>query len=239
MEKDLNVLAAIGAARIGNRLPVVIPSNRHDDSNEVTNGMCKYTTELLDALASLSVAEMDKQVVAIALQMGSPTVLTIAENGPVKPKLLHHLQEMLALLQCMALAYAELGNWNGPPTEIPRTVQPYRNKLIKSVYLYSVDKILNRFKICWVRLQNSLQLFSGWGDATSLGKAGEWFRHVLCSLEFVEEILRKIKAARKSVVDHEWARLIDNMDRTIYYLTSGNHSVSEIIHGADPHPAVC
>lgn len=229
-----DVLAAIGAAQIGHKVPPVLHCNRHNDSNKVTNGMCMYTSELLDSLASLSVAQANSQVVAIALQMGSsrcPAVLTIAENGPVKPSLLAHVKHLLTLLRSMAVEYRKLGIWNKPLTEIPSAVEGYRNSLIKSVYLYSVDKILRRFEIYWGRIESDFRLCGARVNAKELGDAGEWFGNAVCSLQYVHKILKKIKVNKDRIRNDEWLDLIRGMDRTIGYLEDGNHSVAENFYG--------
>lgn len=229
-----DLLAAIGAAQIGSNVPVTVLCDRHDHSNKVSNGMCRYTRELLDGLASLSVAAADKQVVAIALQMGSPAILTVAENGPVNPELLDHLRDMLDFLQRMVVEYGKMGNWNGPPTEIPPRVRPYRNKLIRAVYLYSVDKIAKRFEIYWNRLEMDIRTCDARGNAKKLGKEGNWFKNILYSLEYLRKFLRKIKHNRNSILEVHWADLIREMDRTICYLASGNLSVAGIFNGPIP-----
>lgn len=189
MDIHPDILAAIGAAQIGFKVPETVLCDRHDNSKNVTNRISIYTGEFLDALASLSVAAADSQVVAIALQMGSPSILTVAENGDVKPELLDHLRDMLDSLQRMAVEYANMGDWNGPPTEIPPGVRPYRNKLIRSVYLYSVNKILQRFERHWARLLKDLRLCDARGNAKMLGGSGQWFERVLCSIDDLRKFL--------------------------------------------------
>lgn len=239
MDIHPNILAAIGAAQIGFKVPETVLCDRHDNSKNVTNGIGMYTGEFLDALASLSVAAADSQVVAIALQMGSPSILTVAENGDVKPELLDHLRDMLDSLQRMAVEYANMGDWNGPPTEIPLGVRPYRNKLIRSVYLYSVNKILQRFERHWARLLKDLRLCDARGNAKMLGGSGQWFERVLCSIDDLRKFLWKIKRDKNSITQDEWAHLIGEMDGTARCLASGNHTVAEIFKGPHPHSAVC
>lgn len=234
MDIHPNLLAAIGAVHIGSDVPLTVLCDRRDHSHEVSDGMGRHTKEFLDALASLSVAAPDKQVVAIALQMGSPAILTVAENGPVNPELLDHLRNILGLLQQMVVEYGKMGNWNGPPTEIPPSVRPYRNKLIQAVYLYSVDKIAKRFEIYWNRLQTDLKICNAQGNAKRLGTAGEWLNNILCSLENLRELLQRIKRNRNWILEVHWVDFIREMDRTICYMASGNISVTGIFNGPIP-----
>lgn len=234
MDIHPNLLAAIGAIHIGSNVPLTVFCDRLDNSHMVSDGMGRYTKEFLDALASLSVAAADRQVVAIALQMGSPAILTVAENGPVNPELLYHLRDIRDLLQQMVVEYGKMGNWNGPPTEIPPSVRPYRNKLIQAVYLYSVDKIAKRFEIYWNRLLTDLKICNARGNAKKLGKAGDWLNNILYSLDYLRKFLQKIKHNRNSILEVHWVDLIREMDRTTCYLASGNISVAGIFNGPIP-----
>lgn len=114
MDNDPHVLAALGAGSIGHLLPSRTVSASHGivDDNDTNI----RTFPVLDAIASLSITDSSAQVVAVALQVAfvkPKVVLTVAENGPVKPEVLAHITRMWGLLTIISNRY------DNPPPRRP------------------------------------------------------------------------------------------------------------------------
>lgn len=116
MDHDPHVLIALGAGSIGHWLRVGTENCRFASSLTffASHGIADgqdiniRTFSILDAIASLSVADVSGQVVAVALQVAfsqSQIVLTVAENGPVKRTVLAHIAHIWHLLAIISNRY--------------------------------------------------------------------------------------------------------------------------------------
>lgn len=138
IHRNVNQLVSIAAYKIGTKTisnyenrgftptPGFKPENGIDGDNKILNG-------ILEATASLAVADARKQVVAVALHVGK-TTLTIAENCQVAAGLAEHIGELWGMLREIA---------PGSPTKHQKL------EFFKSAYCYSVSKNLKRYD-SWV-----------------------------------------------------------------------------------------
>lgn len=172
MEGDPHVLAVLNSVEIGQNVLAGDIDRRyslqggpfHTSHGIVDNHEAHIRSfPVLDALASLSVSEKNKQVVAIALQMNNDTKeirLTIAENRDVDPKVVEHIQRLWKLLRTLSDQHALLRFDPNHPTHdwtivasppVPDTLldDPVCREIIRCVYEFSAEKNKARFNKWW------------------------------------------------------------------------------------------
>lgn len=240
MDTDPNVLVALGTGSIGhllrsgaeNRHPARSPtfSPLHGISTDTDTNI--RTFPVLDALASLAVADASGQVVAVALQVSFTNpqiVLTVAENGPVKSEALAHLANLWRLLGLISNGYDSLRRAEpatsdstpateqspslSPPIPVNDDIEPWRIELIQSAYRYSILKTLTRFDRWWGKLASFVTLFEG-RDVSNASGLKQRFIDAVYVISESRPTLEKIRTNSHIPAD-EWKNLIYAMDATI------------------------
>lgn len=179
MSPDL--LAIVGNITVGKEIAPHHRSTRLDGHCNPLHGLTRdHLTsvrpfKVLDALASLSVACKDRQVVAVGLQLtmnaGSRLnriTITLADNDGVTPETIEYVGKIWALLRDLASIYAAgracrasaslntRADWNGRSTPVSSGVIAADRviaRLARHVYTFTVDKLDRCVKKWWVRLR--------------------------------------------------------------------------------------
>ncbi|KAG0138498.1 hypothetical protein HOY82DRAFT_666375 [Tuber indicum] len=137
------------------------------------------TIPVLNAIAGISISEVESGVAAVALQLNSQRQevhLTIATNQTDKEKLVSHLTAVWGKLQALSNTYADERGGNSNlcgrrSPEIPENVAlPLRVEIFRDIYKFCMLKQMKRMKK-WLAGLNSFmrQLVQRRGDADLQG----------------------------------------------------------------------
>lgn len=234
MDSDPHVLVALGAGSIGHQLRAGTENPRDgssptlSDSHGITDDDDTNirTFPVLDAIASLSVADASGQVVAVALQVDfsqQRIVLTVAENGPVNREVLAHISHMWLQLSFISNKYDILRRNDpavsdstlppSPPIPVSLGIEPLRTVLIESIYRYSILKTQSRFDRWWVKLARFAILLQG-REVSNVSGLRDSFINTVIIISESRQILEKIRT-KTHITAHEWKSLIYTMDGII------------------------
>lgn len=185
MQEDMHVLIAFASKIIGKKLATpneprsnesfvpkygILPAD-HDATN-------KRTLPILDAIASLTVFQDCRQVVAVALQMdrdAKTICFTVAENRPgrVEPRVVAQIDAIWKILQSLSNEYCRLRSlsramedspqWGDRSPELPTAPQlsEARVELVSLVYTFCWKKMSVRVAKWWPCLDSlSMKIMS-------------------------------------------------------------------------------
>jgi len=175
------------------------------------------TFSVLDAIAGISISEVESRVVAVALQLNSQTQeihLTIAANQTDKEKLVSHLTAVWGKLQALSSMYAEQrggkSNLCGRSSpEIPAGVAyPLRVELFRDIYQFCMGKQMKRMKK-WLEGLNSFmrQLVQRRGDADLKGTELHLYYVVVGLFAVLKLLTRLHDNPRTQLADREWEEI--------------------------------
>lgn len=240
MDTDPYVLVALGTGSIRHLLRSGA-ENRHPARSPTFSPLHGITTDtetnirtfpVLDALASLAVADASGQVVAVGLQVSFTNpqiVLNVAENGPVKSEALEHLANLWQLLVLISNRYDSLRraepatSYSTPATDsspslspsipVNDDIEPWRIEMIQSAYRYSILKTLKRYDRWWSKLARFVTLFEGREVSNGSGLK-QRFIDAVYGISESHPTPEKIRS-NSHIPANEWKELIYAMDTTI------------------------
>ncbi|PWW74083.1 hypothetical protein C7212DRAFT_346849 [Tuber magnatum] len=175
------------------------------------------TFPVLDAIAGISISEVESRVVAVALQLNSQTQeihLTIAANQMDKEKLVSHLTAVWGKLQTLSNAYAEErgGKSNlcgrGSP-DIPAGVAyPLRVEIFRDIYQFCMGKQMKRMKKWLKGLISFMQhLVQRRGDADLKGTDLNLHYVVVGLFTVLQFFMRLHDNPGTQLADREWEEI--------------------------------
>jgi len=175
------------------------------------------TFPVLDALAGISISEVESQVVAVAIQLNSETQeihLSIAANQTDKEKLVSHLTAVWGKLQALSNTYAEersgkLNLCGRKSPEIPEDVGlPLRIEIFRDIYQFCMGKQMKRMRK-WLEGLNSFMrhLLQRRGDTDLKGTESNLFYVVVGLFTVVKLLTRLHDNPGTQLADDEWEEI--------------------------------
>jgi len=175
------------------------------------------TYPVLDAIAGISISEVESQVVAVAMQFNSQTRethLSIAANQTDKEKLVGHLTAVWGKLQALSNTYAaERGGGSNlcgrRSPEIPEDVGlPLRVEIFRDIYQFCMGKQMKRMRK-WLEGLNSFMrhLVERRGDTDLKGTESNLYYVVVGLFTVLQSLTRLRDNPGTQLADDEWEEI--------------------------------